>query len=599
MSVVVLTSRQILSIKYASCPGKSGASSYEFNSNQTHARNTAIARLGTQILILACAMAPAAAWAQLAGIAAKRLPVETVVQPDKLLDATSEGRYTADTGLRLIPSLVLGRTSARPDGEPVRRVHTLKPSLDIKWQPDKEVTVDATLHPDFSQVDLDVAQLSGNTRYALYLEETRAFIQETSDLWQMPTAQLYTPAVTRPDWGLRATRRNDRFARTLFVIRDKGGGFVQLPTPWDTGSVEQPASQIAATRLSWDSPEGHLAVLGIDRQYDGTAGSNRVMGTDFMLRLAEGLNLRGQWLGSDTTAQVDVSGRLAKTASVHGSHLWLGLQQRAADVESSIQLEQISPGFRNDTGFVTKTGVRTVSGDTNRIWRNLGAYSEVWAYVATAQTTSLADGLTVQRFVRPGLYLKHASSVELTSELRVLEQQRVQPGSTLHRQRYLHLELKAYPWTMAPDFKASLDAGRMVDVTADRVGSAHRTSVEFQFLPTPRSSWTTSLQHQADGLFGWRHYAELSLHFTAGYVIARGQDIKLLLTRRRLLRLPQPIGSSDSLDERDQAVSLSYGWLWSGYRALYLGVTRERFVRSSGGSTNTEVYLKAVYGVSP
>lgn len=504
-----------------------------------------------------------------------------------------------DSFLKQTPSLVLGRTSARPAGEPAARAHTLKPSLDIKWRPVNELVVDATLRPDFSQVEVDVPQLSGNTRYALYVQEKRPFFQESSDLWQMPTSQLYTRAVTRPDWGVCATRRNEHFAGTLFVARDEGGGVVLLPGPFGTAAAEQPGNWSAATRVRWDSPAGHLAVLGIDRQYDGAAGGNRVLGTDFSVHLAEGLKLRGQALGSDTSAQMGVSGRLAQAASVHGNHFWLGLQQRAAEVESSIQVEHISPGFRNDTGFLPQTGVWTVSGDVSRIWRNLGGYAEAWAYVTAAQTTSIADSLGVQRFVRPGFYLKHENGVEFAGELRGFEQQRVQPGSALHAPRYLHLELYAYPSALVPRVKASLDAGRMVDVAADRAGRAHRASVEFQLLPTSRSSWTASLWHQADGLFGRQHYAELSAQFTASYAIAPGQDIRLLSTRRRMLRVPQPVGSGSPIHERDKVASLSYRWAWSRSRALYLGATRERTMRIDGRGTNTELYVKAVYGVDP
>lgn len=40
-------------------------------------------------------------------------------------------------------------------------------TLDLKWRPRAEWVIDATLNPDFSQVALDVPQLSGNERFAL------------------------------------------------------------------------------------------------------------------------------------------------------------------------------------------------------------------------------------------------------------------------------------------------------------------------------------------------------------------------------------------------------------------------------------------------
>jgi hypothetical protein len=115
-------------------------------------------------------------------------------------------------------------------------------SLDVKWRPRAELVVDGTLNPDFSQVALDVPQLAGNSRFALFLAEKRPFFFESSDLLRTPTEALYTRSFTQPRMGLRSTWRGPDWAGTAFAIRDRGKGQVLLPGPYGTGAAEQPAS---------------------------------------------------------------------------------------------------------------------------------------------------------------------------------------------------------------------------------------------------------------------------------------------------------------------------------------------------------------------
>ena len=116
--------------------------------------------------------------------------------------------------LTVRPGLTLRRVD---DGAGrVRQDH--EASLDVKWRPRAELVVDGTLNPDFSQVELDVPQLAGNSRFALFLSEKRPFFFESYDLLRMPTEALYTRSVTAPRGGLRATWRGTAWAGSAFAL---------------------------------------------------------------------------------------------------------------------------------------------------------------------------------------------------------------------------------------------------------------------------------------------------------------------------------------------------------------------------------------------
>src|SRR5262249_32074000 len=77
--------------------------------------------------------------------------------------------------------------------------------LDVKWIPSESTAFDATLNPDFSQVESDVAQISANTRFALFYPEKRPFFMERSQLFYSPIQAIYTRTITSPRWGARAS----------------------------------------------------------------------------------------------------------------------------------------------------------------------------------------------------------------------------------------------------------------------------------------------------------------------------------------------------------------------------------------------------------
>ncbi len=76
-----------------------------------------------------------------------------------------------------------------------------KVGVDVKWLPSASTIVDATLNPDFSQIESDVAQIAVNERFALFYPEKRPFFLEHVDLLQTPIPAVYTRTITSPFWG--------------------------------------------------------------------------------------------------------------------------------------------------------------------------------------------------------------------------------------------------------------------------------------------------------------------------------------------------------------------------------------------------------------
>jgi hypothetical protein len=63
--------------------------------------------------------------------------------------------------------------------------------LDLKYGLTSDLWLDATLNPDFGQVEIDEEQINLDKRYEIQIEEKRPFFLENTNLFQMPFYQLF------------------------------------------------------------------------------------------------------------------------------------------------------------------------------------------------------------------------------------------------------------------------------------------------------------------------------------------------------------------------------------------------------------------------
>ena len=208
------------------------------------------------------------------------------------------------------------------------------PSLDIKWRPRADVVVDATINPDFSQVELDTPQVAGNAQFALFFPEKRPFFLEGADILQSPFNALYTRSVTDPSWGARGTQRAERFDGTVLVTRRRrrrARAAAQHLRHRLRGAGLQVGRDLRARPLA-GGRRRRVGVLATDRTLEDGRGYNRVAGPDFAWFPTTEHRVRAQVLGSWTTALPDAQGGRSRRASSPPSHAALrrlALQQRA------------------------------------------------------------------------------------------------------------------------------------------------------------------------------------------------------------------------------------------------------------------------------
>lgn len=203
--------------------------------------------------------------------------------------------------LAVVPTLVLGKGRSREPEDSLEweDADNQQIGLDVKWGITPEISLQATLNPDFSQVESDVAQLSINNTFALFFNEKRPFFLENTDYFSSFYNLVYTRNIGSPDYGAKVTGRVDDHTFGLFVANDQETTFV---VPGNVGSTIAQFDQESinlALRYRYDVSDG-LSIGWTSTLRDAEGYHNYVNGLDAKYKLSDQDTFRLQLLSSDT-----------------------------------------------------------------------------------------------------------------------------------------------------------------------------------------------------------------------------------------------------------------------------------------------------------
>lgn len=249
--------------------------------------------------------------------------------------------------LELMPAVTWTRRAERVDGawsEPPPRAEL---GLTAKAGLTPSLVLDATVNPDFSQVEADAGQVDVNLRYALLFPEKRPFFQEGSEAW-------ITGATSS---GPLQTLVNTR------TIADPVHG---VKLSGKLGQLDTVAALEARDRAAAGGPDARFTLLRYKRALGGDsyfggfatrraqgAAHNLVAGPDGMFRLGPAETLSFHAFGS--RSDPGAGGRLGS-----GRALGLELQHDSSRLGATLALHDMDRGFQTDVGYLTRTGLTSV-----------------------------------------------------------------------------------------------------------------------------------------------------------------------------------------------------------------------------------------------
>src|SRR6185295_8234329 len=406
-----------------------------------------------------------------------------------------EARLVGLTGLPAGNHVVLapyatGRRSRTPSGAlggPLDdRSDDWDGGLDAKWTPNADTAIDATINPDFSQIESDVAQISANERFALFYPEKRPFFLEELDLFSTPIQAVYTRTITSPRWGLRSTGQVGSTVYTLLIGEDRGGGSVILPGPQFSDLAFQDfSSRVAVGRARRDFGTSFASFVLTDREIEG-GGHNRVFGPDFLWRPNGKDYVRGQFLlgGSRTPERPDIAAEW--DGRKLGSHAgYLNWSHTTDTWDWYAEYFDIGDEFRADLGFIPQVGKRDGFVAVGRsFFSETGLVRHVRPFVRLRGVQDTDGDLLLSRII-PGVEIEGFWSSYLNVEHR---SEKIRTGARLFDSDYFVVNAQMSPSLAFGNFGLDLTIGDDVDVANERPARGATVVLRFTVRPTDHLS---------------------------------------------------------------------------------------------------------------
>lgn len=517
------------------------------------------------------------------------------------------------------PELTLRSTRDSSDADGTRRSRKASVGAELKWRPRADWVLDATLNPDFSQVEVDAPQLAGNTRFALSVPEKRPFFLESADVVG-PTqpdesgenrslAAFYTRAITDPDWGLRATWRGSQAEATALHLRDAGGGTLLRAGAFATRSGVQPRDS-QASFMRGRQQFGALGLAGLVSRRDfGHGLQTEVVGTDGVWRAGDSDQWRGHLLLSRTTLGLSEDGQVQRVGRDRGHRAWLGWRHRDADWVANVNVEEISPRFANDNGFVSQSGVRRASafGYLRLGPRQLAGLDlhDHEVQLKVQETRTLADpllgvaaGQVVDRLFQPGFWFAAARNTGVWGHIG-LDSHRARSGGVLHPTRTLLLGFESNPGEWLNFINAEVEWGRRLDVEADRVGLGAQAQMQAQMRTALPGGWWLELDQRfglgwVDGPDGRRAFTDHSAQSLVVLHLSPRESLRLIHQRTHFTRRADGAAGLAAQEDTGRVLSLMFQHRVGIARVVSVGLNRGR--EQPGAVRSSEVFAKATLG---
>ncbi|MGZ7032397.1 MAG: DUF5916 domain-containing protein [Thermoanaerobaculia bacterium] len=353
--------------------------------------------------------------------------------------------------------------------------------FDLKWTPSADTALDATLNPDFSQVESDVAAIQTNQRFAINFPEKRPFFLEGVELFNTPIQAVYTRTITAPRFGIRSTGKFDQNAYTLLITQDRGGGSVILPSAEGSDFADQEGSSTAAIgRIRHDFGKSSIGFLGTAREVSGGA-YNRVLGPDFQWK-SDKDTITGQFLlsRSRTPDRPDLAtewdGR--KLAS-HAGDIWYSHSTRTLDLFS--EYKDYGDQFRADNGFVPQVGYRSNYSEVGyTFWPAKHFFSRIRTFTM-AQYDSEQNGAMLYRLLSGGF----GADGRFQSFTRVrYAYENVRSGNQMFQRHQLLYNIQFSINRVISQLALNGWAGQDVDFSNNRLGRGANIGVTGTIRPT-------------------------------------------------------------------------------------------------------------------
>jgi hypothetical protein len=254
--------------------------------------------------------------------------------------------------LEVLPSMTYGISQTRASLGPWNpMVDKADVGVSTKYGITSNITLDATINPDFSQVESDAFQVQVNQRFPIFYSEKRPFFMEGMGLFNIAgtggdgnmRTGVHTRRIINPSWGSKLTGTAGKMTFGLLNASDE--------TPEDIGNrgdiINGKDKFFTIGRATYSlGKSDYVGAIVTDTEHAGR--HNRVQGGDLSIKFSAPQQLSATFLTSQTG--------IGSGDNTHGIGSQISYSYNTRRYTWANQVEHYGRNFQMDTAFYNRTG---------------------------------------------------------------------------------------------------------------------------------------------------------------------------------------------------------------------------------------------------
>jgi hypothetical protein len=132
--------------------------------------------------------------------------------------------------LEIAPSITVKQTSERvnaledPTGRFINKPVKEDIGVNLKYTISPNITLDATINPDFAEIEADAPVITANQRFPIFFDEKRPFFLEGKEIFDSPLQPFYSRTIVDPDFAAKLTGKINKNTFGFLVASDNAPG---------------------------------------------------------------------------------------------------------------------------------------------------------------------------------------------------------------------------------------------------------------------------------------------------------------------------------------------------------------------------------------
>ncbi len=239
----------------------------------------------------------------------------------------------------------------------------------VQYSPGPNISINAVINPDFSQIESDADQVTVNTTFALYYPEKRPFFMSGMDLLQTP--MYYSRTINNPLFASKVNGKAGKFSYLALAAYDRNSS-ITVPGEEESNTIQTTEGSYAGVgRLRYDiGNESFIGVLLLSRNFE--SAHNYLTGLDWNIKFWKNWYWQAELFLTETKEINDTilfkSDRLFgpkrydagfNGEKYYGTGMHMTIMRQGRNYSFSITQNNFSPTYQTYNGMFPEVGQRT------------------------------------------------------------------------------------------------------------------------------------------------------------------------------------------------------------------------------------------------